>query len=61
MVNYQEAVKQWDLETLEVALADAAKRAKDGLEINNLPYVQKQLGICKAIQDEILVRKIQQY
>lgn len=63
MTNFEaitEAAKVWDLEVLEVALQDAKKRAKDGMEIKNIPYVEKQLKIAEIIQNEIMVRKVQQ-
>jgi hypothetical protein len=61
MINFDnivESAKNWDLEVLEVALADATKRAKDGLEIKNIPYTEKQIRICEIIKDEIMNRKI---
>lgn len=58
--NIVEGAKNWDIEVLEVALADATKRAKDGLEIKNIPYAEKQIRICEIIKGEIMVRKIAQ-
>jgi hypothetical protein len=50
------AVSTMDDEALEVAFKDAMKRASDGREINNEPYVERQEAIAKIISDEILNR-----
>jgi flavin-binding protein dodecin len=56
MEHLKGAIKGMSREGLEAAFADAMKRAADGREINNLPYVEKQEALAKIISDEILER-----
>jgi hypothetical protein len=59
MEYLQEAVKGMEKDVLEAAYKDALQRAKDGRQIGNSEYAEKQEAWARIISNEILKRLVE--